>query len=518
MPNILSVYPQFPDSFWSFKYALPFIHKKAVMPPLGLLTIPNVLPTSFYKHKVVDLNVEPLKDNDLRNADIVFTSAMLVQKDSMYEVVDRAHNKKIPIVAGGPFPSLYTEDIKRDIPGKVTHFFHGQVLDGRLLEFFDDLKKGGAREVYAQGETPETNQQTLLNAPPPLYSLVDLNNYASVGIQFSAGCPFKCKFCEIPELFGDRTVTKTDEQMLAECEILFLRGWRGSVFFVDDNFIGNKIRVLQFLPKLAQWQQERGYPFSFYTQASVNLVEIEGLPEMMVRAGFGMVFLGIETVNPNTLRATGKNQNTKKKEGGYDNNYLIESIRSLQKIGLQVTCGLITGLDGDDENVFDQHIDFVQTSGIGMVMDGILAIIKGAPWYNQYKSEGRLVEESVGNNTSLHVNFIPKNMTKEKLVEGYKRVLATIYDPRLKNYFERCFIAFEHSTYTGHNGRSIGLTELRAFWLSICKQLFSRQGPAYAKFLWKVFRKDYRMIPEAVEQAIKGYSLQKVTKRMVTSL
>ena len=503
MPNALLVYPEFPPSYWGFKYALGFLGKKSSMPPLGLLTIAGMFPDN-YNLKVVDMNVETLTDTHLAWADVVLTSTMIVQKASLYDVVERCNRANVPIIAGGPHPTSYHDNIKDECDGTVNHFLFGEVED--IFEgFLTDFESGTANEIYK-----ETRKPDITKTPPPRYDLIDLSVYGSMALQFSRGCPFNCEFCDITKLFGRVPRTKSNEQMLSEFEMLYKLGWKGAMFVVDDNFIGNKRDAMRLLPAVRTWQEERGFPFSLYTEASVNLVEIPEMLDAMSTAGFNMVFLGIESPNEEALITTSKGQNTSKNEDA--GSYLLHAIRKIQHKGMEVTGGFIIGLDGDTE--FDSHINFIQEAGIPMAMAGLLTALKETDLWHRLKMENRLLDESSGNNTDMTLNFVPE-MPREKLIKEYRRVISTLYDPTLKNYFQRCYRLLKHMPYTPHNVRSIGREEVRAFMLSVKRQMFSKQGFEYMKFLTKVLKSNRRMFPEAVRLAVMGYHLEKITRYTV---
>ena len=503
MPNALFVYPKFPPSYWGFKYALEFLGKKSSMPPLGLLTIAGMFPDN-YAMKVVDMNIEPLTDAHLQWADVVLTSTMIVQKASLYEVAERCNQAGIPIIAGGPHPTSYYDNIKAETDATINHFLFGEVEE--IFEaFLTDFESGVAKEVYR-----ETRKPDITKTPPPRYDLININNYGSMALQFSRGCPFNCEFCDITKLFGRVPRTKSNEQMLAEFEMLYKLGWEGAMFVVDDNFIGNKRDAMRLLPAVKEWQEERQFPFSLYTEASVNLVEIPEMLDAMSDAGFNMVFLGIESPNDEALLSTSKGQNTSKEEEA--GSYLLRAIRKIQSKGMEVTGGFIIGLDGDTE--FDSHIDFIQKAGIPMAMAGLLTALKETDLWHRLKQEDRLLVESSGNNTDMSLNFVPE-MPREELLAEYRRVVSTLYDPTLKNYFARCLTLLEHMPYTPHNVRSIRKDELLAFIRSLQKQLFSRQGLAYARFLAKTLKDYPKMFPEAVRLAVMGYHLEKTTRNTI---
>ena len=298
--NVLLVYPEFDTSFWSFKYALQYLGKKSSMPSLGLMTLAGMFPHG-YNLRIVDMNMQPLTDKDLQWADLVCTSTMIVQRRSLADVIARCNRAGKAIVAGGPHPTSYWQEIE-----DVDHFLLGEVEE-TFSSFLNDLENGIARHVYVPKERPAVTK-----TPLPRYDLINMRAYGSMLLQFSRGCPFDCEFCDITKLYGRVPRTKTNEQMLAEFQLLYTRGYRGSLFLVDDNFIGNRRDALRLLRGLVSWQRERNYPFNLYTEASMNLVEYEELMDTMIQAGFTSVFVGIETPTPAALIATKKKQNVGK--------------------------------------------------------------------------------------------------------------------------------------------------------------------------------------------------------------
>jgi radical SAM superfamily enzyme YgiQ (UPF0313 family) len=502
MRNALLVYPEFPPSYWGFKYAIELLGKKSAMPPLGLLTVAGMF-SRDYRLKVVDLNVEPLTDAHLAWADMVFTSTMIVQRGSLYEVIRRCNRAGVPIVAGGPHPTTFHDEIRRESGGGVAHFLLGEV-ENTFDDFLTDIACGTARDVY-----PELSKPAISKAPLPRYDLLRLRRYNSMALQFSRGCPFDCEFCDITKLYGR---TKDTEQMLGEFELLYHLGWRGSLFLVDDNFIGNKRNALRLLPRLREWQAQRGYPFSLFTEASMNLAHVPELLDSMSAAGFDMVFMGIESPNPDTLLATNKKQNIDR--SGRSANYLLDSVRTVQSHGLEVSGGFIIGLDGDTE--FDSHIRFVQEAGIPLAMAGLLTALKSTDLYERLAREGRLLGESTGDNTDGTLNFVPL-LPRERLMAEYKRVVGALYDPSLKNYFERCMTLLRRWRRVNRRPRRIRWAEILAAARSLRRQVLSRQGPAYLRFLLRVLRERPAMIPEAIRLAIMGFHFEKITRHTIAA-
>ena len=413
--KILFVYPRYPDTFWSFKHALRFVSKKAAFPPLGLLTVASMLPPEWQK-KLVDINVSPLMDKDIEWADYVFISGMVVQKKSAKEIIARCRKLGVKTVAGGPLFTAGFEDFE-----EVDHLVLGEA-EVTLKPFLEDLEKGCARHIYNSAERPDIS-----HTPVPMWSLIETKHYASMNLQYSRGCPFDCEFCDIVSLNGRTPRTKTKEQVLAELDAIYENDWRGSVFVVDDNFIGNKKKLkAEILPAIIDWKKDKKDPFAFCTEASINLADDDELIGLMVSAGFDVVFVGIETPNAESLVECAKGQN--------QNRDLVASVKKLQRSGLEVQGGFIVGFDSDPESIFQTQIDFIQKSGIVTAMVGLLNAPTGTRLYQRLKGEGRLQTSFSGNNTDFSINFIPK-MDHEKLLKGYQRILDTIYSP--KEYYRR---------------------------------------------------------------------------------
>lgn len=492
--KILMVYPEIPPTYWSFKYALSFIGKKASIPPLGLLTVAAMLPREW-QIKLVDMNVSPLTDEMIREADLIFLSAMIVQKKSFAEVVERCKKLGATVVAGGPYPSSSYEKIKG-----VDHFVLNEA-EVTLPNFLHDWEEGKAKYVYK-----EDGKADITNSPVPRFDLISMEDYYhTMPLQYSRGCIFNCEFCDIIEMFGRQIRTKTIKQFLKELNHLFCFGWRGSVFIVDDNFIGNKRNVKQLLPAIAKWQKERNYPFHLFTEASINLAEDEELLNLMRDAGFNMVFVGIETPDEKTLIQTGKNQNVK--------HNLLNSVRKIQSKGIEVAGGFIIGFDSDPPDIFERQIEFIQQSGIVLAMVGLLTALPNTQLYRRLEKEGRLLAESTGNNThDLYLNFTPK-MELATILEGYKRIIAHIYSPRA--YFDRCLNFLYYLKPHQNSARKVRGDEIIALIKSLLRQTFSSYGYHYLWYLAQAIVINWRMFPEAVRQAIMGYHFFLITREII---
>lgn len=413
--KILLVYPKYPDTFWGFKHALKFIFKKATSPPLGLLTVAAMLPEEWEK-KLVDMNVTILNDKDLEWADLVFISATYVQKKSVKEIISRCKKMGVKIVAGGPLFTTEYEEFS-----DIDHFVLNEA-EITLPPFLEDLKNGCAKYIYTSNQWADIKK-----TPIPLWELINMKKYAIMDIQYSRGCPFNCEFCDITLLYGHMPRTKDKGQVVAELESLYSRGWRDGVFFVDDNFIGNKRKLKkEILPAIAKWMEQKGHPFSFGTQTSIDLSDDEELMQLMVKAGFDTVFVGIETPEEESLSECGKFQNK--------NRDLIACVKKIQKFGLKVQGGFIVGFDNDPLSIFETQIEFIQKSGIVTAMVGLLNAPRGTKLYQRLEKENRLLKDVSGDNTDCSINFIPK-MDYDTLINGYRKILSTIYSPAY--YYER---------------------------------------------------------------------------------
>jgi radical SAM superfamily enzyme YgiQ (UPF0313 family) len=489
----LLVCPEYPPlTYWSFSRALPYLGKRAAMPPLGLVTVAAMLP-DHWELRLIDMNVAPLRDEDLLWADVVLTSSMVVQAASLDEVVKRCNRLGVPVAAGGPFPSGSPDRL-----AGVDHVFIGEA-EGALNELVEDLERGEAKPRYHAGGKPDIDR-----SPIPRFDLLDLDAYASMAVQHSRGCPFACEFCDIWTLYGRKMRIKSPARMAAELDALYDAGWRGSVFFVDDNFIGNPKRAKESLVAIEGWQADHHFPFQFYTEASVNLGMDDELLRHMRDAGFSFVFLGIESPSDESLAGANKPLNAKLD--------LQQVVRNIQAHGIEVSSGFIVGFDEDTEDIFDRQIAFIQEAAIPMAMVGLLSALEGTVLYDRLKSEGRLLGETLGNNThDFEPNFVTR-MPADRLVEGYKRVMGTLYDPKLRNYFERCRRLLDRLGPNRLFTRRIVWYEVRALLRSLATIPTRRFGPSYLRFLlWSAVRHPARF-PEAVRLAIQGFHHEAITR------
>jgi radical SAM superfamily enzyme YgiQ (UPF0313 family) len=490
--KILLVYPRYPDTFWSFRHALKFLSKKATFPPLGLLTVAAMLPAEWEK-RVVDLNVNPLRDEEITWADFVFISAMVVQKDSTAEVITRCNSLETRVVAGGPlFTTGYDE-----FEG-VDHFVLGEA-EVTLPLFLADLAQGCPQHIYLSDKRPDISL-----TPIPAWSLINMKNYSAMSLQYSRGCPFDCDFCDIVVLNGHEPRTKGSQQTVDELEALYHHGWRGSLFIVDDNFIGNKKKLkAETLPAMIEWSRKRKCPFLFFTEASINLADDDKLMELMTEAGFNRVFIGIETPNEDSLVECNKMQNR--------NRDLAAAVKKIQNHGFEVQGGFILGFDSDPVSIFRKQINFIQNTGIVTAMVGLLNAPTGTKLYKRLKNENRLLSNMSGDNTDFSMNFIPR-MNYETLVKGYKDVLDTIYSPR--HYYERVVTFLKE--YKPR--KTAGVSQLRTNHISgFIKSLWflgiRHKGRRYFwRLLISTLLKRPRHFPLSVNLSVSGFHFRKVVE------
>ena len=490
--NILLVSPRFPETFWSFAHALRFIRRRASQPPLGLLTVAALLPAEWNK-RLVDLNVAPLSDDDLAWADYVFIGAMTVQRASAVEVIARCRAEGVPIVAGGPLFTMEHEQFEG-----VDHF----VLDEAELtlpRFLADLAAGAPQHIYRAGEYAD-----LTTSPIPLWELVDFSQYASIGVQFCRGCPYDCDFCNVTALLGHRPRTKRVEQVIAELDRILELGWRGSVFFVDDNLIGNKRDAKSaLLPALIEWQERHGRRVPFNAQVSMNLADDAELLTMMGRAGFDTVFIGIESPDEETLAECNKKQNLRRD--------LVADVRRVQRAGIEVSAGFIVGFDGDTPASFHRLADFIQRSGIVTAMVGMLQAPAGTRLFDRMRAEGRLLGAMTGDNVDGTTNIVP-TIGLDELRQRYRALVGHLYEP--KHYYARVRTFLREYRVPPVKQR-LSVQRLLAFTRSMARLgIVGRERVQYWRLIaWTVVRRP-RLLPQAVTLAIYGYHFRLVAERV----
>jgi radical SAM superfamily enzyme YgiQ (UPF0313 family) len=487
--KILLVYPLVSETFWSFKHVLRIVRRKAAFPPLGALTVAAMLPGAWQK-RLIDINVEALEDEDLLWADYVFISAMIAQRHSARQVADRCRALGVKVVGGGPLFRAFPDDFA-DLDCLV--FGEAEPLISELVR---DLEMGRPGKSYRTSALPPLD-----GLPVPLWELINVNNYATMSIQYSRGCPFNCEFCDVIVMNGRVPRLKSDEQVLAELDALYSRGWRGSVFIVDDNFIGNKEKVKGLLRSIIAWQRGRLRRLNFFTEASVNLAEDPELMNLMVQAGFNKVFLGLETPVEEGLRECGKAQNLRRG--------LSESVATIHSHGLAVMGGFIIGFDSDPPDVFQRQVNFIQKNGIVTAMVGLLTAVPGTRLHSRLESEGRVLFKSCGDNTDAGgaLNFVTR-MDRTKIIEGYRWVMNRVYSPEM--YYNR-ILTFLRTyrprarTYLQNNDFQ---TFIRSLWYLGILDGKSRN------YYWKLMKNtisDYGdSFSEVVAMAIYGYHFRKL--------
>ena len=483
----LLIYPEWPDTYWSFKHILPFTGKRAAYAPLSLLTVAALLPKHWEK-KLIDLNVRPLTDADLKWADVALLSGMLVHKKDVRALLQRCRARGLRTVIGGPIASS-----EQWLMQEADHVVIGEA-EGLIAKLAEDLEHGAGKPVYQATELPDLEQ-----TPPPDLSLIHPRHYGSMAVQYSRGCPFNCEFCDIIEIYGRRPRTKSIPQVITELDDLYDRRWRGAVFFVDDNFIGNKKNVKQLLPAVAEWNIRRGNPFSFFTEASINLADDDELLELMRAGGFYRVFVGIETPAEASLKEANKLQNTRRS--------LLDSVRRLQQHGMEVMAGFIVGFDSDTEDIFEQQVKFIDEAAIPMAMVGLLQALPGTQLYRRLFREGRIVKDGDGNNTNGNLNILPI-MDGKRFVEGYRSVMKRLYDQ--DSYYER--VRHFLSQYQPATRVRRSFSDYLALTQSIIRQgILDSQRSSYWKFFLDAATKYRYAFGTAMTLAIMGHHFRIIT-------
>jgi radical SAM superfamily enzyme YgiQ (UPF0313 family) len=488
--NILLVYPKYPDTYWSFRHALRFISKKAAVPPLGLITVSAMLPTTWTR-RLVDMNVSELLPSDLGWADYIFISAMYVQKDSVQQILNTCADFPAKIVAGGP---LFTKEYE-SFP-QVDHFILNEA-EITLPLFLADLGTlDGPARVY---QTTEYADMSL--SPVPEFHLLSVKDYASMNLQVARGCPYSCDFCEISSLLGHKVRSKSPEQITLELDALYKTNWRGPISIVDDNFIGNPAFLKRkLLPAINRWMKAHRYPFIFNTQTSINLADDEQLMQQMTETGFRSTFIGIETPDDTTLQECNKFQN--------EHRDMLSSVKKIQQSGLYVSAGFIVGFDSDEPSIFQRQINFIQQSGIVSAMVGLLNAPKNTKLHQQMKEENRLTTMSSGSNTDFSMNFIPR-MNKDELLEGYRNILKNIYAE--KPYYKRVRKLLLTYRRPPAKSRRIEIGYIKGFLRSVIIMGIAGRGRLqYWKLLiWTLFHRPAGFI-DVITYTVYGYHFRMI--------
>ena len=464
--NVLMVWPRFPPSFWGFEGVLEMIPERAMTPPLGLLTVAALCPAGW-NIRLLDHAFDELRDEDLAWADLVMVSAMHAQRVDTLAVLARARSFGRRTFIGGPWASTQPELLLQE----ADHVLAGEAEEA-FAEIAIALERGTARRLYRITDKPD-----MTRSPVPRYDLLRRDKYTSMPVQYSRGCPFQCEFCDIITIYGRRPRMKTSAQILAELDTLRTLGWRNEVFIVDDNFIGNYRQALALTQDLTAWQRQHDFPFSFYTEASIDLADRPDLLGAMVDANFMYVFIGIETPSADALKESKKFQNLRR-----DN---MEQVRVIQRAGLWVLAGFIVGFDSDDEKIFDRQLEFIDQAAIAWAMAGVLQAPPTTALYDRLKREGRLIEESQATSNFSAPNFHTV-LPPAVLLRGLSRLLAGLYEAA--PFFDRAFRSLEAWNPRGQRPPNLPMSyNLRVLFASMWRQgVRSGYRRAYWKFLWKM--------------------------------
>ncbi|MGK7926089.1 MAG: B12-binding domain-containing radical SAM protein [Spirulina sp.] len=480
----LLLYPLFPKSFWSFEKALELVGRKALLPPLGLITVAGILPQEW-EFKLVDRNVREVTEAEWDWAEIVILSGMIVQKGDMLDQIREAKRRQKKVAIGGPYATSFYKELQGEVDYLVLD--EGEIT---LPMFVEALEKGEESGIFRATEKPDVT-----STPIPRYDLLELDAYSEMSVQFSRGCPFQCEFCDIIVLYGRKPRTKTPQQLIAELEYLYNLGWRRTIFLVDDNFIGNKRNVKLLLRELQPWMEEKGYPFTFGTEASVDLAQDQELMDLMTACNFGTVFLGIETPDEDSLEVTKKFQNTR--------DPLSESVHKIISSGIRIMAGFIIGFDGEKSGAGDRVVEFVEKSTIPLALFSMLQALPDTALWHRLQKEERLIGGSGDVNQTTLMNFIPTRPVEEiarEYVDGFWR----LYDPQ--NYLDRTYKHYRilgeapcHKTPKPRKKKAKKKLELAT--IKALLIIFWRQGivrktrSTFWYYLWEMFRHNRRGIP-----------------------
>lgn len=420
--RILCVFPKYSRSFGTFHHAYPLMRGvRAFMPPQGILVVAAYLPAEW-EVRFVDENARPLTRADLRWAEVVIVSGMHIQRPQINRINELAHREGKITVVGGPSVSgcpEYYPDFDILHIGEL-----GDATD-QMIAYLDHTIARPAQQVRF-----ETHDRLPLDAfPVPAYHLLNLNQYFIGNVQFSSGCPYRCEFCDIPELYGQNPRLKTPQQLLAELDAMLESGNPGAIYFVDDNFVGNRRAVTELLPHLIDWQKANGYPVQFACEATLNLAQSPKLLEMMREAYFGTVFCGIETPEPEALRSISKDQNLSMP--------ILDAIKVMNRYGLEVVSGIILGLDTDTPETGDRILEFIQLSNIPMLTINLLYALPKTPLWRRLEAEGRLNFEE---GRESNVEFL---MPYEDVLEMWRKTITTAYEPEF--LYQRFAYQCEHT-------------------------------------------------------------------------
>ncbi|MBI5572279.1 MAG: B12-binding domain-containing radical SAM protein [Desulfomonile tiedjei] len=483
----LLVSPRHPQTFWSFNSVLKMLGKKGLLPPLGLMTLAALLPKEW-SLTICDMTVRDISEEEWRECDLVMISGLVSQHTGMVEAVREAKRRDKTVVVGGPW-AFHMPEIFLDAGADIVVRGEGEVVMPQVLQALEN----GASGVFIEAD----RMADMETSPTPRYDLIDMDAYVDMPLQFSRGCPFQCDFCDVTLMLGRKVRTKSPEQIMRELQVLYDMGWRRAVFFVDDNLIGSIAKAKELLRKLIPWMEERGYPFAFYTQASVNLAADDELLELITRAGFYRVFLGIETPDKESLELVSKHQNV-----GVD---LDEVCEKINRAGLQIIAGCIIGFDNERPGADQRLIDFAQRNHIPEMFATLLQASPGTTLFNRLQKENRLVDmamtDNLGSQTAL-LNFIPTRPTSQ-IAEEFLRLYDVLYDPG--TYLERCFSHFARMRpWPFRKARTpIKFSEFRAVAITLIRQgVLDSSRWTFWKYLYRAWRTFPDRLPNFVASCI----------------
>ncbi len=430
--NVLLLYPRFPKSFWSFEKMIELMGRKALIPPLGLITVAAILPQEW-NFKLVDLNVREVTEAEWSWSELVICSAMIVQKPDLLAQIQEAKRRGKRVAVGGPYPTALPHEVS-EVGADYLILDEGELT---IPLFVEAIKQG---QMSGKFRAPNGERPDVTTTPIPRFELLEFDAYAEMSVQFSRGCPFQCEFCDIIVLYGRKPRTKDPAQMLKELDYLYELGWRRSIFMVDDNFIGNKRNVKLLLKELLPWMVEHKYPFSFATEASVDLANDQELMDLMVQCNFGSVFLGIETPDEESLALTQKHQNTRSS--------LTEAVERIAKSGMRVMAGFIIGFDGEKTGAGQRIVKFVEQTNIPTAVFSMLQALPDTALSHRLAKEGRLRGTADGNiNQTTLMNFVPTRPLEEIAIE-YMDAFDELYEPsKFLDRTYRHYLTLGEATY-----------------------------------------------------------------------
>jgi hopanoid C-2 methylase len=464
--RILCVFPRYTKSFGTFDNAYPLLGVKAFMPPQGLLLIAAYIP-NHWEVRFVDENVRPATERDFRWADAVLVSGMHVQRQQINEINRRAHALGTVTALGGPSVS--------GCPEYYPEFDYLHL--GELGDATDALFAALARNVVrpsSQIRFTTAERLPMAQFPTPAYELAGMSQYFLANVQFSSGCPYRCEFCDIPELYGQNPRLKTPQQLLVELDAIVESGCVGAVYFVDDNFVGNRKAAKELLPHLIEWQKRKKYPVEFACEATLNIVKSPDLLEMMREASFWTVFCGIETPDPTALKAMDKDHNNQTP--------ILEAVQTLNSYGMEVVSGMIMGLDTDTYDTPERILEFVEASKIPVLTINLLQALPRTPLYRRLQADGRLIENP---GRESNVDF---KLPYDDVVAMWKRTWHTAFSP------EAIYRRFEYNQKHTYPHRieipPAGKLSLRNLWkgLSTLAKLIVKVGilSDYRAIFWQM--------------------------------